>query len=288
MDSHIINSFPSIYFIFVAFFILCMLFEQILPLRKRKSHIIKRFTINILMTMVALGTASIFVKPVSEVLIRWTETNSFGLLHVFHIPTFFKSIIGFFLMDLTFYWWHRANHRLPYLWRFHNMHHIDPDLDVTTSFRFHFGEIFLSSGFRILQIGIIGLQPITYFVYEFTFICSTMLHHSNIRLPIKFERALNLIIVTPRMHGIHHSIVCEETDSNYSVILRLWDQIHKTLRLNIPQKDITIGVPGYSEPEDNTIIKLLSMPFLHQKDYWHRPDGSVIVGTAGTEPKGLH
>lgn len=188
-------------------------------------------------------------------------------------------------MDLSFYWWHWVNHRMPILWRFHNIHHIDPDLDVSTSFRFHIIEILMSTGFRVLQIGIIGIQPVTYIIYEFVFTCSTMFHHSNVRLPIGLERFLNAIFVTPRMHGIHHSIVREETNSNYSVIFSWWDYIHKSLCLNIPQSEITIGVPAYIELSDNKVFRLLLLPFKRQKEYWRMSDGTIPKRTVNKVTK---
>ena len=121
-------------------------------------------------------------------------------------------------MDLTFYYWHRLNHLRPLLWRFHNVHHVDPDMDVTTSFRFHLGEVLYSTLFRLLQVGLMGVSPLTYLLYEFIFNCATMFHHSNVRLPLAWERLLNRVFVTPRMHGVHHSALGPETNSNYSVI----------------------------------------------------------------------
>jgi sterol desaturase/sphingolipid hydroxylase (fatty acid hydroxylase superfamily) len=94
-----------------------------------------------------------------------------------------------------------------------------------------------------------------------------------VRLPIRLERLVNLLVVTPRMHGIHHSAVRAETDSNYSVIFRLWDRVHRTLRLGVPQAEIDIGVPAYQEPGDNRLAALLTMPFSSQRPYWKRPDG---------------
>jgi len=125
---------------------------------------------------------------------------------------------GFLLMDLSFYCWHRLNHTMPLLWRLHNAHHTDPDLDVSTSFRFHAGEILLSTGFRALQVVVIGVAPALYVTYDLVLQSATMFHHSNLRLPIRLERLMNLAVVTPRMHGIHHSTVRAETDSDYSVI----------------------------------------------------------------------
>jgi sterol desaturase/sphingolipid hydroxylase (fatty acid hydroxylase superfamily) len=148
------------------------------------------------------------------------------------------------------------------------VHHIDPDLDVSTSFRFHFGEVLYSLVFRALQVYVLGISLITYLVYELVFQCATMFHHSNVRLPIVVERALNKIMVTPRMHGIHHSIVKGETNSNYAVIFRWWDLLHGTLRLNVKQSDIVIGVPAYLEPQDNQFLNLLILPFRRQRSYW--------------------
>jgi sterol desaturase/sphingolipid hydroxylase (fatty acid hydroxylase superfamily) len=107
------------------------------------------------------------------------------------------------------------------------------------------------------------------------FQCATLFHHSNVRLPIRLERALNKVIVTPRMHGIHHSIVKDETNSNYSVIFRWWDVLHGTLRLNIKQADIIIGVPAYMDRQDNNLFNLLMMPFRKQRDYWRQTDGKT-------------
>jgi sterol desaturase/sphingolipid hydroxylase (fatty acid hydroxylase superfamily) len=170
--------------------------------------------------------------------------------------------------------WGQANN-ICLLWRFHNVHHIDPDLDVTTSFRFHLVEILYSTAFRILQILVLGIAPLSYAIYGTIFMCATMFHHSNTRLPIGFERVLNKIIVTPRMHGIHHSTVKSETNSNYSVIFRWWDWLYKTLVLNIPQQAIQIGVPAYKKQEDNRLWSLLKMPFISQRKYWIFEDGSL-------------
>jgi sterol desaturase/sphingolipid hydroxylase (fatty acid hydroxylase superfamily) len=257
--------------VFISLFFL----EQAVPLRKRTRSLIGRLGINLLLTALAFGIASLSVKPVSRGLMAWTGEHSFGLLNWLHLSGYGGIIAGFLLMDMTFYWWHRVNHQIPLLWRFHAMHHNDPDLDISTSFRFHVIEIFLSSGFRALQVGIIGLSPLTYLFYEFVFTCGTMFHHSNYKLPIGLERALNMVFVTPRMHGIHHSEVPQETNSNYSVVFRWWDVLFGTVRLNVHQAAITIGVPGYSRPEDNSFGRLFAMPFRRQKEYWVRPDATL-------------
>lgn len=256
-------------------FLLFMLIEAVIPLRQRKRSWIRRIIVNACMSAVAFVVGTFVVRSVSMNLIDRTSEHEFGLLHVLRLPLGVQFIAGFLLMDLTFYYWHRVNHVVPLLWRFHNVHHIDPDMDVSTSFRFHFVEIFYSTGFRVLQVGLIGIAPITYVVYEILFQCATMFHHSNMRLPIRVERWLNKIVVTPRMHGIHHSAVRGETNSNYSVIFRWWDAIHRSLRLGVHQAEITIGVPGYQEPGDNGLWHLICLPFRKQRGYWRFSDGSV-------------
>ena len=146
---------------------------------------------------------------------RWAGLQPFCLIHVVPLPAAGQFIVAFLLMDLSFYWWNVLNHRIPFLWRFHNVHHIDPDLDVSTGFRFHFGEVAMSAVFRVVQVALIGISAPAFATYELVFQANTLFHHSNVRLPIRFERLLNKVLVTPRMHGIHHSQVQGETNSNY-------------------------------------------------------------------------
>ena len=255
------------------FFIVFILLEAALPLRKRTRPFILRALLNICLTGLIFFVGSVVVKPITSGVIDSNATRQFGLLHVFPLPTFLYYIAGFLLLDLTFYYWHLINHNIPLLWRFHNMHHVDPDLDVTTSFRFHVVEVTYATGFRIIQIVFIGISLPLFLIYELIFQLSTVFHHSNLRMPIKLERVINVVFVTPRMHGIHHSQIRNETNSNYSVIFRWWDQLHKTLRLNIPQNQINIGVPAYQNSGDNTLWHLIAMPFLKQRPYWKSGKG---------------
>jgi sterol desaturase/sphingolipid hydroxylase (fatty acid hydroxylase superfamily) len=254
-------------------FVALLIFETRFSLRQPKRPKAQRFVINVGVSALALGTGAYIVGPIAFRLSEQSSETSFGLLRLVPLPYAAEFVAGFLLMDLTFYYWHRANHSIPLFWRFHNVHHVDPDLDVSTSFRFHFGEVLYSVGFRALQVYLLGISLFTYLVYELVFQCATMFHHSNVRLPITVERWLNQIVVTPRMHGIHHSIVKDETNSNYSVIFRWWDLMHGTLKLNVNQSDVVIGVPAYLGPEDNKFWNLLVQPFRKQREYWRLRDG---------------
>lgn len=222
--------------------------------------------------MVAAGV----VRPSALRALNWASAQPFGLIHLLRCPGWAGFTIGFLLLDLSFYYWHVLNHKVAVLWRFHNVHHIDPDLDVSTGFRFHFGEVLLSTLFRVVQVSLIGISFATFAIYEAVFQANTLFHHSNLRLPIRLERWLNKMLVTPRMHGIHHSQVQRETNSNFGVVFPWWDRLHKTLGLNISQSKIAIGIPGYASSDDNNLWSTFIMPFIKQRDYWRKSDGSTL------------
>jgi sterol desaturase/sphingolipid hydroxylase (fatty acid hydroxylase superfamily) len=260
--------------LFVGF--LCL--ERVLPLRKRKTELLGRLLLNLAVSALAFLIAGLLVRPGALATLNWSSQQSFGLLHLLSLPPVASFVVAFLLMDLSFYWWHVANHRISFLWRFHNVHHFDPDLDVSTGFRFHFGEVFMSAAFRVIQVALIGVSMPAFAAYELVFQANTLFHHSNVRLPIRLERFLNKFLVTPRMHGIHHSQRRHETNSNYGVVFPWWDRLHRTLGLNVPHSEIVIGVPGYSRPEDNRMLNVLIAPFRPQRDYWPEQ------GTGGNVP----
>ena len=268
---------------FVSLGLLLFLLERVVPLRTRTRALLGRLVVNLAFSAFALATTALLVRPVVQASLGRVADRSFGLVHLVALPAPLRFVVAFLLMDLSFYYWHLLNHRVPLLWRFHNVHHMDPDLDVSTALRFHFGELAFSAGFRIVQILLIGVSAWIYLAYELLFQANTFFHYSNVRLPIRLERALNRVLVTPRMHGIHHSQVQRETNSNYGVVFPWWDRLHRTLGLNVPQSAITIGVPAYSNPEDNRLRDAILLPFREQRDYWRRPDGSPVARDAPLE-----
>ncbi len=251
--------------------------ERVFPLRERTRPSLPRLFVNAAVSATTLLVAFLLVRPAAEASIAWDGTRRYGLLPLLGLDGWGELAVAFLLMDLTFYYWHVANHKLSLLWRFHNAHHIDPDLDVSTGFRFHPGEVALSAAFRAAQAAVLGLSLRVYLAYETVFQVCTYFHHSNLRLPIALERALNWVIVTPRMHGIHHSDFKDETDSNFSVVFSFWDRLHGTLGLGIPQRSIRIGVPGYAEAGANRVRRVLALPFTRQRDYWSSAAGRRLT-----------
>jgi len=263
-------------FIAVAVFALLFVVERFFPLRKATQSLLMRLFVNLAISAFTFIAAVGLLQPAVQSALRWTAGKPFGFVHLLGLPAPFLFVLSFLLMDLTFYYWHLANHRWPFLWRFHNVHHIDPDLDVSTAFRFHFGEIALSTVFSLLQVSLIGPSAWAFAVYQLVFQVEVLFHHSNVRLPVGAERLLNKVLVTPRMHGIHHSQVQRENNSNFGTVFPWWDRLHCTLGVNIPQDEVVVGVPGYTLLEDNSFWNALLMPFRKQRDYWRRPDGTLV------------
>lgn len=253
-------------------FICLFALERTFPLRTASHPGFKRVLTNIIMTVLVIAVVKITVLPTVRFTMLLSHSHHIGLLPFFNIHGWYAFVMGFLLLDLSFYYWHRLNHRIAILWRFHNVHHVDQDLDVTTAMRFHWGEIAYSSFFRFVQLILIGVPFLTLLVYELIFQLCTFFHHSNIRLPKQFEKLLGYLMITPRAHGIHHSNYRQETDSNYGVVFSVWDRFHRSLNLSVHQKDITIGVPAYPYEQDNRLKTLLFLPFCKQRNYWTTPD----------------
>jgi sterol desaturase/sphingolipid hydroxylase (fatty acid hydroxylase superfamily) len=258
---------PSVLLVLIAIAILFAL-ERTFPLRRQKQPLGRRLVVNAVVAALAIAAALMIVRPVASWLLEEVSQNRWGLTGIVQMPVPLQGVATFLLLDLSFYYWHRANHMWPFLWRFHNVHHVDPDLDISTSVRFHFLEIAFSAAFRALQVVVIGGELWMFLIYESAFQLNTLFQHSNIRLPITIERWIVLILVTPRMHGIHHSKRFHDVNSNWSSVFSWWDRLHGTLNLNVPQAAIDIGVPGYSGPRDNRILQLLLMPLRPQRNYW--------------------
>lgn len=249
------------FLILTSILIVLFILETIFKLRRRIQPMVKRIILNTVLAIPAFALLRFMLIPAMVWLAAKNESWHSGLNYLYALPSWFENVVAFVLLDYGIYWWHIILHRMPLMWRFHLVHHTDMDMDVTTAFRFHFGEMFGSLIYRSTIVLLIGASPLMVLIYEIIFEAETQFHHSNIKLPINFERVLNKIIVTPRMHGIHHSIIKQETDSNFATIFSFWDRLHKTVRLNIPQDNIIIGVPAYHDMNELTVGCLLKLPF---------------------------
>ena len=242
------------------------------PLRCQHFSALHRLVRNFVLSIPGFAIVRLAMLPIPLAIAMWAQHRHIGLLNWVPLPVWAACIATFLLMDYAYWWWHWANHMIPLFWRFHNVHHTDLDLDVTTAARFHFGEMIFSVGFLSVAVMLFGIAPVMLVLFFIIFEAATLFQHSNWRLPIRLERILNLIVVTPRMHGIHHSIVQRETNSNWGTIFCWWDKLHRTLRRDVPQDAITIGVAAYREENELTLGQLFVLPFRKQRA-WRLPNG---------------
>ncbi len=260
-----------------AVFLLLLVVETLHPLRRVREPKLRRLGRNLALAGIAAATMELLQIPILLPVSRWAAAHDFGLLRLLPLPGVVRTVAAVILLDYTLWFWHFANHRVPFLWRFHSVHHVDRDMDVSTGIRFHFGELGLSVFIRAAQVALIGADPPAVVLWQSLLFVCVLFHHSNTRLPPGLERVLVRLIVTPRMHGIHHSNYRNETDSNWSSLLSAWDYLHGTALLNLPQDAITIGVAAYDRPERVTLGRILALPFRRRRDDWRREDGRPSI-----------
>ncbi len=241
------------------------------PLRDRVERRLVHTARNVAVGIVSAAAVHLAETPVVLPFAAFVDGRGIGLLRSLDLPAWLDVVLACVLMDYTLYVWHVLAHKIPLLWRFHLVHHADLDLDASTAIRFHFGELLISIPWRVAQIALIGTTPTALVVWQTATLVSILFHHSNAELPLPLERALSRVIVTPRMHGIHHSIIESEVNSNWSSGLALWDRLHGTFRLDVPQRDIVIGVPEYRAPRQVSLARMLAFPFMPAR-ILHRGD----------------
>ncbi len=230
--------------------------ERRRPLRRRVEEQSPRLGRNFAMA----GLTTLVTAALQKPLLGRAMRRKGGLLHAVKLPRPVRFIAGVLLLDYTLWWWHWLNHVAPPLWRFHVVHHLDRDLDVSTALRFHFGEMALAALFRAAQVRLIGVDEDALILWQRMLLVSILFHHSNIELGPDVDARLVRFIVTPRMHGIHHSDIEEQMQSNWSSVFTWWDMLHRTFVYGVPQESIVIGAPGRGE-ERPKLGELLALPF---------------------------
>ncbi|MDJ0609834.1 MAG: sterol desaturase family protein [Kiloniellales bacterium] len=213
----------------------------------------RRLGRNLGLWLLNVGLSPLVVLPVSY----WASTQALGWR-----PEWWSGagglLLDLLLLDFLIYWWHRANHVVPFLWRFHQVHHLDRFLDTTSALRFHFGELLLSAAARAVIIVLLGIPFESILVFEALVLVATIFHHSNLRLPARLEKALSRVFVTPSIHWVHHHAVRRDTDSNYATVLSLWDPLFGSRSGTRRSADLEIGVEGRGEL---SLPRLLWAPF---------------------------
>ncbi len=223
----------------------------------RRRHAVRNLAIALFNTVI-LGLA---FGSITTMVADWTRQGRHGLLNAVDLADPLAFVLALVLLDGWMYLWHRANHTIPLLWRFHRMHHSDRHMDVTTATRFHLGEHIGAATLRLGLVPLLGFDIWHLVVYDTAVIAVTQFHHADISLG-RFDRWLRLLIVTPDMHKVHHSDYRPETDSNYSVVLSVWDRLARTLRLRSDPKTLVFGLEEFAEPSWQTWCGMWKTPFV--------------------------
>lgn len=260
--------------------------ERRKPLRQQRQEEPRRTIRNLVMGAGSIAVVHVLQRPLVDPLAARVREEGWGIAQRIGGPEWLRDAIAFLLLDYSMYVWHVLTHKVPVLWRFHLVHHIDLDLDTTTALRFHAADMAISVPWRAGQVMICGASPRALLLWQSFFFVSVLFHHSNVRLPLALESRLVRVLTTPRLHGIHHSMVREETNSNWSSGISLWDWLHGTIRLDVPQDAISIGVPAYSDPEETKLGPSLLLPFTAQRAGWpERCDdaGGLLIQSPAVE-----
>ena len=248
---------------FLGVFIVIALWEAAAPCRPRSLGRLMRWPSNL--GIVALNTVVIrLLFPVAAVgLAVQVSGAGWGLLNQVDLPLWLEVILAVVLLDAAIYLQHVMFHAVPALWRLHRMHHADLDYDTTTGLRFHPIEIALSVGIKVAAIVLLGAPAMAVLVFEVVLNATAMFNHANVRLPTGLDRVLRLVVVTPDMHRVHHSVVTAETDSNFGFNLPWWDRLMGTYRAQpaAGHQGMTIGLEIFRDPGELRLVRLLTQPF---------------------------
>ena len=192
------------------------------------------------------------------------QERGWGLFNNLELPAALAIVVSAIALDLLIYLQHVMFHAVPALWRLHRMHHADLDIDVTTGARFHPIEIVLSMLIKLAAVAVLGAPAVAVVIFEVLLNATAMFNHANLRLPEGVDRFLRLVVVTPDMHRVHHSIVPAETNSNFGFNLPWWDRLLGTYRAQpaAGHEAMTIGIEQFRTPKDLRLDRLLVQPFL--------------------------
>jgi len=258
--------------VFLSAFAILALWQTLRPFRELSQNAL-RWSRHFSVLLMGSALVRLLMPLVATAAGAWADAAQFGVLQILGLPQWLLILAGVVILDLAIYWQHRLFHRLPWLWRLHRMHHSDTDFDVSTAIRFHPVEILLSMLIKIGVVLLFGIPALAVLLFEILLNATALFSHSNARLPRALEQPVRLILVTPDMHRIHHSVVQAETDSNFGFNLALWDRIFGTYRAE-PEAGracVEIGIGSFSGADEQRLDRLLTQPF-------RDPEGETVRG----------
>ena len=264
---------------FIGIFLIVAMWEVLSPRRVLTTSKSIRWMSNLGIIFINAVSVRLLlpILPVGLALIA--EQNGWGILNNYNLPFWLSIVVGVFVLDFIIYLQHVMFHAVPILWRLHMMHHADLDYDVTTGLRFHPLEIIVSMAIKLSAIVVVGPSALAVILFEVILNATAMFNHGNIRLPVNFDRILRLLVVTPDMHRVHHSVIIRETNSNFGFNFPWWDRLFGTYRAQpaAGHENMTIGLSQFRNAKRLTLPWMLALPF-------NGNPGEYSLNRSGREP----
>jgi sterol desaturase/sphingolipid hydroxylase (fatty acid hydroxylase superfamily) len=250
---------------FLAVFVAMALWEMLAPRRSSEFSRRERWPHNIGLLVADIAVIRVVAPGAAIGVAILGETNGWGLLNSIALPPWLAITSAVVILDLLIYFQHVTFHAVPALWRLHRVHHADLDFDVTTGTRFHPLEILVSTGIKCAAVAAIGAPVSAVLLFEVLLNATAMFNHANVRMPRRVDRFLRWIVVTPDMHRVHHSVVHNESSSNFGFNAPWWDRMFGTYRAQPAggHEAMTIGVDAFRAAEDLRLDHLLIQPLLN-------------------------
>jgi len=248
---------------FLIVIVLLNIWEFLSPRINRNHSRKKRLPSNYLLAGGNILFLQLIFPVLPVALALFAKDNNLGLLNYFDISRGLSILISLLVLDLVIYLQHVMFHAIPLFWRFHMMHHTDLDLDHSSGLRFHPVEHVFSMLIKLASVLLIGPPVIAVIIFEIILNVLAMFNHSNIYIPIKLDKLIRALIVTPDMHRVHHSVKIRETNSNFGFNLSWWDRIFGTYKYapDSGHNHIRIGHALHREEDVLNIWKLPFHPF---------------------------
>jgi len=248
---------------FAGVLLVMALWEVLAPRRARTFGRLARWPSNLGIVLLDTVCVRLLIPTSLAAFAVYGAGQGWGVLNSIVVPARVAVAISILLLDLAIYAQHVVFHAVPLLWRLHRMHHSDLEIDVTTGIRFHPVEILLSVLIKMAVIALLGAPPVSVLAFEVILNATSMFNHSNVALPVWLDRIVRAVLVTPDMHRVHHSVIRDETDSNFGFNLSLWDRLFGTYRREpaAGQLGMTIGIDAFREPRELRLDRMLTQPF---------------------------
>lgn len=250
--------------IFVAIFVTVAVLEAAFPKRPLRENKWRRWGINLGIIALNVAVQRFTVGALAFATAVYAQEHGWGLFGAFDLPWWVEAVAAFLILDFAIYLQHVMSHALPVFWRLHRVHHADLDIDLTSGLRFHPIEILVSIVYKAALVAAVGADPWVVVAFEAVLNGAAVFTHGNIRVPQALDTALRWVVCTPDMHRVHHSIVPEETNTNFGFFLSVWDRLCGTAHHAPPalgHEGVVLGLAEYQDQRRLGLLSLLALPF---------------------------